>query len=78
MTDFKESQYIENRKKIDIGWTEALCKEMDEKAQEHHTCKLTKAERLRYKSNWSLGLNSSGKNSGPLDSRPVFRAAVAF
>ena len=62
----------------DIGWTDALCKDMDEKAQEDHTCTLTKAERLRYNSNWSLALNSSGKNSGPLASRPVFRAAVAL
>ena len=48
----------------DIGWTEALCKDMDEKAQEDHTCTLTKAERLRYKSNWRLAQNSSGKNGG--------------
>ena len=62
----------------DIGWTEALCKDMDEKAQEDHTCTLTKAERLRYKSNWRLAQNSSVKNGGSLASRPVFRAAVAL
>ena len=39
---------------------------------------MTKAERLRYKTNWRFALNSSGKNSGPLASRPNFRAAVAL
>ena len=51
LTNFKEIQKIEKSQE-DIGWTEALCKEMDENAQEDHTCTLTKAERLRYKSNW--------------------------
>ena len=58
----------------DIGWTEALCKDMDEKAQQDHTCTFTKAD----KSNWSLAPDSSGKNGGPLASRPLFRAVVAL
>ena len=77
LTNFKEIQKIEKSQE-DIGWTEALCKEMDENAQEDHTCTLTKAERLRYKSNWRLAQNSSGKNGGSLASRLVFRAAVAL
>ena len=46
-----------------IGLTEALCKEMDQKAQEDRTYKLTSEELARYKSNWSISLNNSGCNA---------------
>ena len=69
----------ENRKsQEELGWTEALWKEMVEKLQEDHTYTLARAERLRYKSTWSLALKSSGKNCGSLASRPDFHAAVAL
>ena len=67
---YRESQEVH-------GWTEGLCKEIDEKVQENHTYKLTREELARHKSNWNIALNSSGSNA-PLASRPDYRAAVAL
>ena len=76
MTTFwRDPQYREAQERI--GWTEAKCKEMDEKTREDHTYKLTRTEHLRYRSNWCLQLNNSGRN-GSMSSRPDYRAAVAL
>ena len=75
LTDSKEIQPTENRRKRSVG-RRPRCKEIDEKAQEYHTYKLTKDECMRYKSNWNMSLNNSRRN-GPMASRHDFRAAVA-
>ena len=61
----------------ELGWDEAECAEMGKLAQEHYTYKLTKSEHLRYSSNWSLQLNSSGSNA-LMATRPDYRAADAL
>ena len=56
---------------------EAKCEEMDKLAQEDRTYKLARSEYLRYSSNWSLQVNSSGSNA-PMVTRPDYRASVAL
>ena len=76
MTDFEGIQYIGNRRKKMVGR-----KPYAKKWTRNHnkiTFSLTKADRLRYKTNWNFALNSSGKNSGPLASRPESLAAVSL
>ena len=51
------------------GWEEAKCAGSDKMTQKVHTYKLTRSEYLRYPSNWSLLLNSSGSNA-PMATRP--------
>ena len=58
-----------------VGWTEQKCKEWDEIAKEDHTCKLNPEEERRYKGQWYLTLNKTGKN-GPRKLRSDYRAAV--
>ena len=53
---YRESQ-------LAIRWTEQKCKE-DERAKEDHTYHVTPEEYRRYKGQWYLTLNKSGKN-GP-------------
>ena len=60
-----------------IGWTEQKCKEWDELAKEDHTYKLTPEEKRRYKGQWYLALNKTGKN-GPMKLRSDYRAAVTM
>ena len=62
---------------LTIGWTEQKCKEMDELAKEDRTYHLTPEEYRRYKGQWYLTLNKSGKN-GPMRLRSDFRAAVSI
>ena len=65
---YRESQ-------LTIGWIEQQCKEWDELAKEDKTYKLTPEEKRRYKGQWYLTLNKSGKN-GPMKLRSDYRAAV--
>ena len=67
---YRESQ-------LAIGWSEQKCKEWDELAKEDQTYKLTPEERRRYKEQWYLTLNKSGKN-GPMKLRSDFRAVVSM
>ena len=75
LTDSKEIQYIENRKKRLFGRT-LHAKNWTRKRRRTPRINLTSGERARYKSNWGPTLNSSGSNA-PLASRPDFRAALA-
>ena len=49
---------------------------MDELAQQDHSYKLTYEEYKRYKNNWYLTLNNTGRSSEPMKLRPDYRAAV--
>ena len=50
---------------------------MDESAKQDHTHRLSKEEFKRYKGQWCLTLNKSGKNA-PMRLRHDFRAAVSL
>ena len=65
---YRESQ-------LAIGWSEQQCKEWDELAKEDHTYKLTPEEKRRYKGQWYLTLNKTGKH-GPMKLRSDYIAAV--
>ena len=72
--DFSEIQFIVNHNSP-IGWSEQECKESDELAKEDHTYKLSPEEKRRYKGQWYLTLNKTGKN-GLVKLRSDCRAAV--
>ena len=62
---------------LKIGWTEENCIAMDKLAQENHSyCPLFE-EHERYRENWYISLNESGKNA-PMRLRPDFRTAVTI
>ena len=67
---YRESQ-------LAIGWTEQKCKEWDELAKEDHTYNLTPEEKRRYKGQWHLTLNKTGKNEA-MKLRSDYRAAVVM
>ena len=67
---YRESQ-------LAIGWTEHMCKEWDELAQEGYTYRLTPEEKNKYQGRWYLTLNKAGKN-GRMKLRSYFRAAVSM
>ena len=71
----KDPQYRQSRE--EHGWDQAKCEEMNKLAQEDHSYTLTRSELLRYSSNWSLQLNSSGRNA-PMATRSDYRSAVAL
>ena len=50
---------------------------MDELAKQNHTFHLSTEELKRYRGQWYLTLNTSGKNA-PMRLRPDFRAAVSL
>ena len=72
---FSEIQFIVNHNS-QIGWTEQMCKWMDELAKEDNTYHPTPEEYRRYQGQWYLTLNKSGKN-GPMKLRSHFRVAVS-
>ena len=51
---FRESQ-------LEIDRTEEVCISMDKDAQKDFTCRMTEDEYFRYKKNWWISLNKSGK-----------------
>ena len=53
---FRDSQ-------LKIGWTEEKCIEMDKLAQEDHSYCPSLEEYERYKKNWYISLNKSGRNA---------------
>ena len=69
----RDPVYCESQ--LAIGWSEQTCKEWDELAKEDHTYKLTLEEKRRYKGQWYLTLNKSGKN-GPMKLQSDHGAAV--
>ena len=61
---FRESQ-------LSIDRTEEVCIQMDKGAQKDFTCRMTEDEYFRYKKNWWISLNKSGK-IGPMRDRSDF------
>ena len=59
------------------GWTEQMCKELDELTKEDHTYRLTPEEKRRYQGQLFLTLNKSGKN-GPVKLRSDFRGPISI
>ena len=60
---------------LKIGWTEEKCIEMDKLAQENHSYGPASEEFERYKKNWYITLNKSGRNA-PMKLRSDFREAL--
>ena len=54
---------------------EEVCIQMDELAQKYFSYHMTQAEYLRYRKNWWISLNDSGR-SGPLRDRSDFNDAL--
>ena len=66
--EFRESQ-------LEHGRTEEVCILMDEVAQKDFTYRMTQAEYFRYRKNWWISLNNSGK-IGPVRDRSDFNDAL--
>ena len=66
--EFRESQLEHDR-------TEEVCIKMDELAQKDFSHHMTQAEYFRYRKNWWISLNNSGK-TGPLKDRSDFNDAL--
>ena len=66
----RDSTYRDSQLKI--GWTEEKCMEMDKVAQVNHSCCPSFEEFERYKKNWFITLNKSGRNA-PMKLRSDFR-----
>ena len=65
---FRESQ-------LEIDRTEEVCIQMDKDAQKDFTYRMTEHEYFRYKKNWWISLNKSGK-IGPMRNRSDFNEAL--
>ena len=66
--EFRESQLEHDR-------TEEVCIQTDEIAQKDFSYHVTQAEYFRYRKNWSISLNISGK-TGPVRDRSDFNDAL--
>ena len=66
--EFRESQLEHDR-------TEEVCIQMHKIAQKDFTYHMTQAEYLRYRKNWWISLNNSGK-TGPVRDRSDFNDAL--
>ena len=66
---------VNRESQLAIGWTEQKCIEWDELSKEDDTFKLSPDEKRRYKGQWCLTLNKTGKNR-PMKVRSDDRAAV--
>ena len=62
----KDSTFRESE--ISIDRNEEVCIQMDKDAQKDFTCRMTEDEYFRYKKNWWISLNKSGK-IGPMRNR---------
>ena len=60
---------------LSIGRTEEVCIQMDKDAQKDFTYRMTEDEYFRYKKNWWVSLNKSGK-IGPMRDRSDFNEAL--
>ena len=69
----RDSTYRDSQLKT--GWTEEKCIEMDKLAQENHSYCPFSEEFKRYKKNWYITLNKSGRNA-PMNLRSDFREAL--
>ena len=62
----EDARYCETAEKPE--WAGTKCKELDDLAEEDHSCKTKEQELVRYRSNWRKQLNDSTFN-GPTGSR---------
>ena len=69
----KDFKFRDSELRIDR--TEKICIQMDEVAQKDCSYHMTQAEYFRYRKNWWICLNNSGK-TGPLRDRPDFNDAL--
>ena len=69
----RDSTYRDSQLKI--GWTEEKCIEMGKLAQENNSYCPSSEEHERYKKNWYISLNKSGRNA-PMKLRSDFREAL--
>ena len=69
----KDSTYRDSQLKI--GWTEETCIAMDNLAQENHSYCPLLGEFDRYRKNWCITLNKSGRKA-PMKLRSDFREAL--
>ena len=69
----KDSTYRDSQLKI--GWTEEKCIAMDKLAQKNHSYCPSSEEIERFKKNWYISLNKSGRNA-PMKLRSDFREAL--
>ena len=58
-----------------IGWTDEKCIEMDKVAQENHSYYPSSEEHERYRKNWYISVNKSGRNA-KMKLRSDFREAL--
>ena len=74
--DDRFQKYLRYRDaQLKVGRTEEKCIDMDELAQKDFTYRPSTEEFERYKKNWSISLNISGKNA-PMKLRSDFSEAV--
>ena len=71
----KDPRYRQSQE--EHGWDQAKCEETNKLAQEDHSYTIARSELFRYSSNWSLQLNSSGRNA-PMAARSDYRSAGAL
>ena len=64
-------------RRIQIGRTEDLCRQMDDLADEDHNHHLTPQEYYNYKSNWWLRSNKIGSDTMPIRRRSDFKQALS-
>ena len=69
----RDSVYRDSQLKI--GWTEEKCIEVDELAQKDFIYRPSTGEYERYRKNWYISLNTSGRNA-PMKLRSDFREAL--
>ena len=70
----KDSLYRDSQLKI--GWTEETCIAMDKSAQENHSyCPLPDVGFDRYRTNWKITLDKSGRHA-PMKLRSDFSEAL--
>ena len=60
---------------LELDRTEEVCIQMDELAQKDFSHRVTQAEYFRYRKNWWISLNNSGK-TGPVRDRSDFNDAL--
>ena len=69
----KDSRFRDSRLRIDR--TVEICIQMDKDAQKDFTCRMSSDEFMRYNKNWSVSLNTSGRNA-PMKLRSDFSEAL--
>ena len=72
-----QREQVDRDLQLKIGWTEEKCIAIDKLAQEDHSYCPSSEEYERYRKNWYISLNKSGRNA-PVKLRSDFREAVTI